>query len=102
MFKPGDEVWVVERDPEDGEPTEVSGYMFLAQSNDFAICCAEVMHIGDDVDATLDYHAQETREQFATDLSVFPIEDCYRSKENADGAMREELDELEAMEESNG
>ena len=100
MFKPGDEVWVIEREPDDGNPVDVCGYMFLAQSNDYAICCAEVMHIGDDVDKTLDYHAQETRENYDTNLAVFPIYDCYTCKENADTAMSEELEEME--DENNG
>lgn len=93
MFKPGDEVWVVEREPDEGNPVEVSGYMFLAQSNDYAICCASVVHIGDDVDETLEYHVQETRENIGTELFVFPIDDCYSCKNNADDAMSEELKE---------
>lgn len=50
-FEPGAPVWVVERD-EDGESREVSGYMFLAQSREFAIVSPYINSI-EDVDETL-------------------------------------------------
>lgn len=83
-LKPGAEVAVVERD-EAGEAVEATRYMFLAVAKEFVICspfiaCADGCK---DIDGTLLYHAQETAEDYDTDLCVFSIEDCYENIEEA-------------------
>lgn len=82
---PGNEMWVVERD-ECGKPTDVSGYMFLATSGDYAILSAWINDLKSAED-TLAYHAQETADNFDTDLAVFPLEDCYATQDEAHAAL---------------
>lgn len=86
-FKPGDEVWVVERD-EIGEPDCVSGYIFAASA------CGVVMvhpYIGGcgELDAILHECLESTRENGECDMEVFPIDDCYHSWEAAEQALKE-------------
>lgn len=87
---PGAEVWVVERD-EDGCAVDVSGYMFLAKAGDAVILTAYVNNL-ENVQDTLAYHMQETAENYDTDLAVFPADDCYTTREEAEAALGKERD----------
>ena len=84
-FHAGDTVWVLMRD-EDDVPCDIGGYMFLAFAGTAVIVTA---FIGDhdDLDGTLAYHIEETAVNFDSDLSVFPIPDCYASREDAQAAL---------------
>lgn len=84
-LKPGADVAVVERD-EFGEAVDTTRYMFIAQANEFVICSPFINGIRD-IDATLSYHAQETAENYDTDLCVFPIDDCYETLSEAKEAL---------------
>lgn len=82
-FKIGDEVWVVEED-------DVTCYMFLAKSKG---CIIATSWINDyDVDETLEYHITETQDNLDTDLAVFPDECCFATKEHAEKALKEGVD----------
>lgn len=84
-FQAGDTVWVLMRD-EDDVPCDIGGYMFLAFAGTAVIVTA---FIGDhdDLDGTLAYHIEETAVNFDSDLSVFPIPDCYAAREDAQAAL---------------
>ena len=96
-YTPGSTVFVVERDDFD-VPVDVSGYMFLACVNDYAILS---IFIGDseDLEETLEHHKEETATNMRTDcLVVFPLADCYSSSDTADAAMKEEQADRERSE----
>lgn len=88
QLKAGDEVWIVERD-EDGVACEVSGYMLLAKSGDYAIVSGYINGM-EHLNGIIAYHIRETVENYDTDLAVFPAEDCYATREAAHAALREE------------
>lgn len=85
-YKPGDPVWVVERDEID-EPDCVSGYVFVAYADGVVIVHPYIGDCGE-IDAILYDCITETRENGECDLEVFPIEDCYCSKEDAKNALK--------------
>ena len=85
-FEIGQEIWVVDRDC--GEAVDVSGVMFLAKSLGCVIASAFVDDYG--LEETIKYHINETSDNIDTDLKVFPIEDCYNTKEEAKKALQEE------------
>lgn len=87
----GAEVWVVTRD-EDGIACGVSGYMFLAEVAGYVIATSYINDLTC-LDSTLAYHAQETVENYDTDLAVFPAEDCWPTREAAHAALAEEKGE---------
>lgn len=80
-IKPGEEVWVIERD-EYGEPCAVVGCMFIAEAAGYIITSAFVNETRD-VEETMAYHAIETRKGWDTDLAVYPSTDCFTTKEGA-------------------
>ena len=82
---PGKQIWIIERD-ECGEPCEISGYMFLAFAG-HAVIVTPYINSLEDLDSILDYHIEETAENYDTDLAVFPVEDCYMTREEAEGAL---------------
>lgn len=84
-FHAGDTVWVLMRD-EDDVPCDISGYMFLAAAGDAVIVTAFISDY-DDLNRTLAYHIGETAVNFDSDLSVFPISDCYAAREDAQAAL---------------
>ena len=83
---PGGQVWIIERD-DCGDPYEISGYMFLASTGNAVIVTAYINSL-EDLEETLGYHIQETAENYETDLAVFPEEDCYLTREEADAALK--------------
>lgn len=92
-YIPGSTVFVVQRDDFD-VPVDVSGYMFLACVNDYAIL---YIFIGDseDLEETLEYHKEETAKMMNTDcIVVYPLSDCYTGYDFAEAAMREELEDI--------
>lgn len=90
-FTPGEEVWVVERDV-DGNACEVSGYVFLAEVADAVILTPYINDL-EDLEDLLDYHIEETRGNYDTDLAVFSAYDCYTDQEAAEAALKAETGE---------
>lgn len=89
-FAPGSEVWIVERD-EDGEATEVSGVVFVVSVNGVAIVSPSINGCSD-LDFILGDFVEETASSFSGDFSGYPISDCYKSREEAEEALRREQD----------
>lgn len=94
-MNPGTEVWVVNRD-EYGEPYDVSGYMFLAEVSGFVILTAYINDL-ESLASTMEYHAEETSENYVTDLAVFPAGDCYLTREQAEAALKGENHETDTV-----
>lgn len=82
---PGQEIYVVERD-EDGAACDVSGYMFLAEVAGAAILTSYINDL-ETLEETLDYHIEETADNYDTDLVVFPVDDCYADRDAAEQAL---------------
>ena len=89
-FAPGSEVWIVERD-EDGEATEVSGFVFVVSVSGVAIVSPTINDCSD-LDFILSDFVEETASSFSGDFSGYPISDCYKSHEDAEAALRREQD----------
>ena len=89
-FTPGESVWVVERD-DCGNVDDFGGYMCLGSACNFAIASAFVYGC-DGLEEILQYYAKETANDFDVDLHVFPIEDCYKTKEEAESAFNKEME----------
>lgn len=87
-FKPGDQVWVVERD-EIGVADCVSGYVFIAFSGGCAIVHPYIGGCGE-LDGILHNCLECTREDGGCDVEVFPIDDCHKSCEAAEQSMEVE------------
>ena len=81
----GDEIWVIDR--EDGEAVDISCVQFLAKSKG---CIIATSWINDyNLDETLEFHINETQNNFDTDLKVYPDEDCFLTKEEAEKVLKE-------------
>lgn len=80
----GDTVYIIER--EDGEAEDYTGYMFLAQTANAVIVTPFINDY--DVEETIEDLIQETAETMDVDLCVFPLEDCYTTKEDAKTALK--------------
>lgn len=91
VYTPGVEVWVVDRD-EDGIACEVSGYVFLAEVADAVILTPYINDL-EDLEDLLDYHIGETRDNYDTNLAVYPAFDCYHTLEGAEAALKAEKGE---------
>ena len=87
QYNAGDWVYVIERDVL-GEACEVSGYIFIASCRDAVIVSPRV-NGSDDVDDLLKHQITETAMEYNGDLSVFPKDDCYSTKEEAEAKLAE-------------
>jgi hypothetical protein len=88
-FTPGEEVWVVERD-EAENATGVAGFVFLAEVEG-AVIVSPYINGRRDLEDLLEYHIEETAENYDTDLSVFPSRDCFGIREEAKDAYKAEV-----------
>lgn len=86
-FTSGQEVWIVER--EDGEAAEYSGYVCVAQIDMVVIVSPYIDGSGDIVDILSD-QIEQTAEGRTGDLEVYPISDCYETREAAAAALKGE------------
>jgi len=84
-YSPGDDVWIVERD-EGGNACDMSGYMFLAEACGFAIVSCFINDLVTPED-TLAYMAENTAENYDTDVAVFPMADVYGEQADAKSAL---------------
>lgn len=87
-FKPGDQVWVVERD-EIGVADCVSGYVFIAFSGGCALVHPYIGGCGE-LNGILHNCLECTREDGGCDVEVFLIDDCHKSREAAEQALEVE------------
>ncbi len=83
---PGDTVWIIERDKYE-EPIEISGYMFFAFVGR-AVIVSSYINDYETLDETVEYHIEETLNNYDTDLAVFPKNDCYLTREEAEAALK--------------
>jgi hypothetical protein len=90
-FTPGAEVWVVGRTG-GGTACDVSGYVFLAEVAHAVIVTPYIDDL-EDLEELLDYHIEETADNYDTDLAVLPAADCYTDKDAAHAALRAERGE---------
>ena len=84
-FTPGKSVWIVERD-EDGNASEVTGYLFLAEVADAVIVTPRISG-RKGLEETMAYYIETTAEYCEADLRVFPSDDCYLHKHDAEKAL---------------
>lgn len=87
-YKAGDKVWIMERDA-CGDPYDVSGYIFLTECLDYVIVSPSI-NGSDDIRDIVECHAEETTENYYSELPVFPAVDCYASREEAEKALAEQ------------
>ena len=87
-FKPGDGVYVIERDESD-KAVDYSGYMCIAVSENAVVLSSYINDL-EDITDTLEYHIKETAENLDTHLAVFPLGDCYATAEDAKKAIDDE------------
>ena len=80
----GQTVWVVERD-EDLSPTDTVGLLFLAEVKGYVIA-APFPYDYELVEDQLEYFAEKTRELFNEELMVYPVADCFASRDDAEAA----------------
>jgi hypothetical protein len=92
-FTPGCHIYLVERD-EGGYPVGVTGHMFVTDVLEYAILTAYINNLKT-IRETLEYHEEECRENYETDLVVAKLSDCYPEREYAEEAMKEELRECD-------
>jgi len=86
-YKPGSKIWVIERNDPAGAGVEVCSYRFLS-----VIAQAIVVwpHSVDDIIDIVNYCIEETAKFYTCRLCMFPIKDCYKTKEEADAAFKKE------------
>lgn len=89
-FKQGDIIWVIERD-EDDVACEYCGYIFVALVNKYVIV-SRAYNGSYDIDIILEHQAHETEIDDESDLKVFPVYDCYETKDEAKNALAKETD----------
>lgn len=90
---PGKTVWVIVRD-EIGEPVDIDGYLFLANTMGAVILTPYINNLTH-LDDVIKHLIEETAEDNRLPLVIFPDTDCYLSYEDAQAAMVQETGDRE-------
>ena len=85
--KVGDTIWIVERD-ECGNACDVSGFLFIGICNNAVIVTVTRYNHNNGIDHIIQKHIEETAEDYETYLSVFPIDDMYLTRKEAEKALK--------------
>lgn len=89
-FKPGQEVWVRERDG-DQEVSGVGKYRFLSAIGRYAIL-SDTVNADGGLEGLLDYHRRETCINLNSELVVVFLSDCFASSHIAQDACCKDLE----------
>ncbi len=90
---PGECVWAIVRD-EIGEPVDIDGYLFLANTMGAVILTPYINNLPH-LDDVIKHLIEETAEDIRLPLVIFPDTDCYLSYEDAQAAMVHETENRE-------
>ena len=80
-FKLGEWIWTIDYDEID-MPVGVKGMILIAIAPKHLICTSEIVGIKD-YDRLMEYHVDETYSENGTDLSVYPITKCFKTRDEA-------------------
>ena len=81
MFKPGDLIWVIEKD-EYGDVAEVSVFLFMAKCSNYIICCSKYNSC-ESFEEQLEEMANESEEYQGIDVYMFKKEYCFKTQDEA-------------------
>lgn len=84
-FERGKDVWVVVRD-EWGDAVDAEVYMFFAEVNGYVIACV-YLYDAETWEETVEYMLEQQREWDDPQFYVFPLEDCYMTRAEAEMAV---------------
>lgn len=95
-FFPGEDVFVVERG-ELYEPCDVTGYMYLARVEGYAIVTTYLGE-SEDLEETADELAERSMYGETLPLALFPLCDCYLSAEEAEAVLQDAQEKIHSGE----
>ena len=87
-YMPGDNIFVIERNDLYCGGVEVCEYMFLSVVKESVIASPYIRGLS--INETITECMEDTAKYYLCRLSVFPAKDCYKTKEEADAALRKE------------
>jgi hypothetical protein len=79
-FEAGNEIWVLERDGD--EPYDIVGVTYLATVGEYVITCPQFYGL-DSLEEVMEQFAEETQDNSCLDMSVYPLCDCFATREQA-------------------
>ena len=79
-FLAGEEIWILQRDGD--EPYDIVGVTYLATVGEFVITCPQFYGL-DTLQDVMEQFAEETQDNACLDMSVYPLSDCFATKEEA-------------------
>ena len=92
LCKPGDEIWVIER--KDNKPVDITSVVFFAKSKECIIATPWIHDCNADkilnIDETIQDHIAETNCNGEVGVMIYPEEDCFATKEEAEDALQKE------------
>lgn len=84
-IRPGDTVWVVERDWDD-VPFDVSGYVLVAVVSGYVIA-SPTINDNSNIDYILESGSIDTKHESSMPFSIFDKHDCFKNREDAEEAL---------------
>lgn len=85
LLKPGDKVWAVERDKY-GDAFDFCCCVFVGKVGNYVIASQFVNGCGE-IEDVLEYLSHETVSDYECGMLVYPADDCYMNKQEAEAAL---------------
>lgn len=87
----GEEIYVIRR--ENGWAVDCSGYMLIAVTNGAAIVSSYINDL-ETLGDTVQYCIDQTAEGLETELEVYPLDDCFENREDAERRLAQEQQDI--------
>lgn len=83
MFKPGQWIYGIEVDEEDYDEAEVSGFLFMAECDDYIVCCAEYLSCENNFKSQLKEMYKESFNNYGIEVNLLKKALCFETKDEA-------------------
>lgn len=87
MFEVGQLIWTIEATDDDYESAEVSAYLFMAECNDYIICCPRYSNCADFDSQLEEMYEESTYNCGCVEVAIIKKELCFERKFQADAAL---------------
>lgn len=92
MYKPGQIIYGIEVIDDEWEEAEVSGYLFMAECQDYILCCSQYMHLEGDFESQLDEMYEESINDMSVSINMLRKDLCFDTYQQAEDYLTEMKD----------
>lgn len=84
MFETGQRIYGIEIKEDRYDEAEISGYLFMAECEDYTICCSEYSHCKGNFESQLQEMAEESMNDCSVEVNILKKDLCFETLKQAE------------------